>query len=302
MSPYVFLTFDPYDLNVPSHCLIHRKIGIKGLFTKLDWRLEMQLEVITREPETGACSTPILFVHGYWHAAWCWEQFLTHFARHGYVSHALSLRGHGKSEGYEKIRWIPLSAYVDDLAQVADQLERSPVLVGHSMGGMIVQKYLEKHQAPAVVLLASAPPKGVISSALRMASRFPLPFLMANLTLSTYRIVATPSRYRRILFSGDVSGEELTAHHAHVKNDSYRAFMDMMFLDLPRPKNVNPTPMLVLGSSDDLIVNAREVEATARAYGTQPEIFTGMGHAMMLDVGWQAVADRILGWLNEQGL
>ncbi|MBC7517162.1 MAG: alpha/beta hydrolase [Alkalinema sp. FL-bin-369] len=43
--------------------------------------------------------SPIFFVHGAWHAAWCRENFLPYFANHGYAAYAVSLRGHGTSEG-----------------------------------------------------------------------------------------------------------------------------------------------------------------------------------------------------------
>jgi len=53
----------------------------------------MNLEVITCEPERPAHPAPILFVHGMWHAAWCWaENFLPYFAQNGYRASALSLR------------------------------------------------------------------------------------------------------------------------------------------------------------------------------------------------------------------
>jgi hypothetical protein len=75
----------------------------------------------------------------------------------------------------------------------------------------------------------------------------------------------------------------------------------MMALNLPRPEKVR-TPLLVLGSSGDIFLASSEVEATARAYNTRAEFFPDMGHAMMLDVGWQAVADRIMEWFDGQGL
>lgn len=262
----------------------------------------MNLELIKREPISAARPTPLLFVHGMWHAAWCWaEHFLPYFAKHDYVCHALSLRGHGASEGRERLRWTALADYVADVAQVVSQMEKPPVLVGHSMGGMIVQKYLESHQVPAAVLLASAPPKGVLLATLRVASRHPLAFLKANLTLSMFPVISTPSLTRKAFFSADMSEEKLTTHFSRMQDESYRAYLDMMALNLPRPKQVK-TPMLVLGAANDTIISAGEVEATARAYGTKAEIFPGMAHDMMLESGWQAVADRILGWLNERGL
>lgn len=71
----------------------------------------------------------------------------------------------------------------------------------------------------------------------------------------------------------------------------------MMAFDLPRPERVD-TPVLVIGASDDRLITPGEVQATARAYNTQATFFSDMGHAMMLDVGWQAVADSILDWAS----
>jgi pimeloyl-ACP methyl ester carboxylesterase len=53
-----------------------------------------RLEIITQQPKKDAGLTPLLFVHGGWHGAWCWEFFQSYFAEQGYVSHALNLRGH----------------------------------------------------------------------------------------------------------------------------------------------------------------------------------------------------------------
>ena len=53
-----------------------------------------------------------------------------------------------------------------------------------------------------------------------------------------------------------------------------------------------------MGAADDRLITPAEVEATARAYQTQAEVLPGMAHDMMLEAGWQAVADPILTWLE----
>jgi pimeloyl-ACP methyl ester carboxylesterase len=58
----------------------------------------------------------------------------------------------------------------------------------------------------------------------------------------------------------------------------------------------------VLGGANDAGISPGEIEATAHRHNTRAEIFPNMAHAMMLESGWQVVADRILYWLNEQGL
>jgi pimeloyl-ACP methyl ester carboxylesterase len=99
----------------------------------------MQLEVISHQPENKTHDTPLLFVHGAWHGAWCWENFLPYFAQQGYEAHALSLRGHGGSQGHDKLRWTSIHDYVADVAQIAQTLSSPPVVIGPSMGGYVVQ-------------------------------------------------------------------------------------------------------------------------------------------------------------------
>lgn len=262
----------------------------------------MQLELIEQEPAAPTRETPILFIHGMWHGAWCWvEHFLPYFAERGYKAYALSLRGHGASEGRSRLRWTPLSAYVADVARVVDSLESPPVLIGNSMGGMVVQKYLEDHPAPAAVLLASVPTVGVLPVTLRVARRQPRTFLKANMTLSLFHVVGTPQLYREAFFSDQLPEARLASYHSRIQDESYRAYLDMMGFNRAHPRKVK-TPVLVLGGADDNLTTAGETKRTARAYHTQAEFFAGTGHGMMLDAGWQAVADRILDWLGERGL
>jgi pimeloyl-ACP methyl ester carboxylesterase len=263
----------------------------------------MRLEVISKEPASkNPRPTPLLFVHGLFFGIWGWaEHFLDYFAAHGYSAHALSLRGHGQSEGRMGLRWIRLADYVDDVAQVVAQLPAPPVLVGHSYGGAIIQKYLETRMAPAAVLLASPPPQGLLLTVLRTARRHPLAFLRVNFTLSLYPLISTPAIARELFFSVSMSEKKVHDYQARMSDESFRGFLDMLFLNLPNPKRITTT-MLVMGAANDMIFRPSQVEATARAYHTQAVIFPDMAHAMMLEEGWESVAGRIIVWLNEKWL
>ena len=132
------------------------------------------LEVIDKAACRESGKAPLLFVHGAWHGSWCWDEyFLDFFADKGYRSLAVSLRGHGKSPAPKPMQFCSMADYVDDVDSVARSLPRRPVLVGHSMGGFVVQKYLESHDAPAAVLLASAPVNGIAGFLLRRFRRHP---------------------------------------------------------------------------------------------------------------------------------
>ncbi|MGH2627382.1 MAG: alpha/beta hydrolase [Anaerolineales bacterium] len=262
----------------------------------------MELEIIDRRAEGAAHETPILFIHGAWHGAWCWdEHFLRYFSRHGYPAHALSLRGHGGSQGRERLRWTSIADYVSDVAQAAGRLARPPVVVGHSMGGHVVQKYLETHPAPGAVLLASVPHYGVLPATVRFALRHPVAFARANLTLSLYPLVATTDLKREAFFPKNMPQAEIEQYAGLIQDESYRAFLDMVILNLPRPRRVT-APVLVIGGDEDGLFRTGEFGATASAYGTTAVIQPGAAHDLMLGSSWQIVADVILAWLNERGI
>lgn len=76
--------------------------------------------------------------------------------------------------------------------------------------------------------------------------------------------------------------------------ESYVAYLDML-RDAPS-KKVKGVPILVVGADSDAVFSPTVVWQTAAAYGVEAEIFTGMGHDMMPDTGWESVADRIMEW------
>ena len=196
----------------------------------------MKLEIISKYPPNGTRPTPLLFVHGSMHGAWCWGiHFLDYFAQHGFLAHAVNLRGHGNSEEKEKLRWTRMVDFVDDVVNTVQLLPNPPVLISHSMGGFIIQQYLENHTSPAAVLLSSAPSARFLPAALRIARRQPLIFARDNLTLSLFPLVDTPNLAREAFFSREFPDQPLVECWKQLQDDSYRAFLDMAALDLPKP-------------------------------------------------------------------
>ena len=261
-----------------------------------------QLEIVSRKPAGGERLTPLLFIHGMMHGAWCWDvHFLDYFARHGFAAYAVNLRGHGKSDGRDRLRWTRIADYAKDIESAVRQLPDPPVLIGHSMGGFIIQKFLENHTAPGAVLLSSPSPAGLVGTALRIARRHPLVFAKVTATLSLLPVIATSQLAREAFFSADVPEERLGAYRALMQEESYMAFLDMVVLDLPRPEKVK-TPMLVLGAARDNMLERDDIEATARAYHADYDIVPDVAHDSMLEARWQTVAERILSWLQERTL
>jgi pimeloyl-ACP methyl ester carboxylesterase len=259
----------------------------------------MKLEVLARPSATTSDHPPLLFVHGSSHAAWCWnEHFLAWFASKGFRAYALSLRGHGESDGSDRLRWTSVEDYVEDVRSVAIGLPSVPVLVGHSLGGLVVQKYLERYDARGAVLLAPSPAKGMFRSGLRLCRQHPLLFVKVYLTLEPGVLYETPSLARRFLFASRLSEEITTRYAARLGRESFRAMLDMTY-SRPRVDRIRSRgcPMLVLGASEDMIVSPSDIEDTAALYGAPFRMFSGMGHDMMLDEGWQDVAEHMRQWL-----
>lgn len=261
----------------------------------------MRLEIISQYPHEKTHTTPLLLLHGAWHGAWCWENFLPYFAEQGYEVHALSLRGHGNSEGKEGIRWFSIHEYVADLAQVVDNLGTPPILIAHSMGGYVAQKYLETHTLPAGVLLASIPTSGILGFLLRKLIRHPFSTLRALLSLNTWYFVSTPALAKDAFFSDDFPDKKFLEYFPRIQNESFRLALEATFLNLPRPKKVK-TPLLVLAAENDRVFSVPEQHKTARAYGTEAILYPHMAHDMMLENGWRNVADQILSWLKSRNV
>jgi len=259
------------------------------------------LEVIDRGAAGAAHPVPLLFVHGAWHAAWCWdEHFLGYFTDRGYRAVALSFRGHGHSDTSKRLRDLSFADYVDDVATVARSLPVPPVLIGHSMGGVIVQRYLESHDAPAAVLMCSMPPQGYLRSGLRWLRRHPWHFTKLTITGQSLPYVSTPELARERFFSPHTPEALVRRYAARLQEESSRSGLDGL-VQLPRPGRVR-APLLVLGALEDGAVTPAEVRATARAYRTEPVFFPGMGHNLMLEPEWATVARRIDDWLAAREL
>ena len=262
---------------------------------------QTELEVLVHSPQHKTSPTPLLFVHGAFTSAWCWQEcYLPFFAAAGFEAHAVSLSGHGNSRGCAQLDSLSIDDYVNDVREVAAAMPVEPVLIGHSMGGFVVQKYLEQHTAPGAVLMCSVPPQGFMSAAIDLLLSRP------NLLIDLNRIM-TGSRdgmaaLRDAMFAQPITLDDMKHVFRHAQPESHRAIWDMTLLNLPHASRVTRTPLLVIGAELDKIIPKSSVEMTARTYGVEAEIFPAMGHGLMLEQDWKKPADGILAWLTERGL
>jgi len=129
--------------------LIDRDHMVGGLFVKE-----------CRPLNTTQLAAPILMAHGSSHGWWAWRVWQPFFASLGFPTYALSFRNHLGSDPVPEAEYLGLTldAYVEDLEQVAEWLGVAPILMGHSLGGIVAQKAAERGEARALVLVASIGP------------------------------------------------------------------------------------------------------------------------------------------------
>ena len=135
-----------------------------------------QPRCIVREAVRGARRVPLLFVHGAFTGAWCWdEHFLPYFAARGHDAWAVDLRGHGDDAA--PVELASIEDYVADLLLAIEQIGEPPVIVGHSMGAIVVQRALHRAAVRAVALLAPVPLQGMLGSSFELAAKNPEMFI-----------------------------------------------------------------------------------------------------------------------------
>ena len=125
------------------------------------------------------------------------RHFLDFFAASGSRALAINLRGDDDIPMSRSVAPCSLADCVDRVASVADSLPARPVVIGHSGGGFVVQHYLQLHDAPAGVLMASTPPQGIIRPTLRRMMSHPWLTLKATVTGNRLVVVNTPSERAR---------------------------------------------------------------------------------------------------------
>ncbi len=261
----------------------------------------MKLELLHEAAQSPAKRIKLLFVHGICTGAWIWERnFLPCFAALGYDSYALSLRGHGGSEGREKLRQFTLADFSEDIAWALNEIGGPAVIVGHSLGGGVVQNFVQRGGKPAgVVLLCSAPPHGLIRASIAMLAENPELAREMRTVLDKGLSAANLDIIENGLFAEPPS-RELRRRFAERISDIAEAASRELIGWMPfAPFPWSMPKLLVVGGEKDQFMPAADVRLTAIYYGVRSVIVPDGAHAIMLDRNWRDAAKPIADWLGK---
>lgn len=113
-----------------------------------------------------AMTKTIVMIHGMWGGAWCWENYKRFFEQKGYQCYTPVLRHHEvdpKDKPPADLGTTGLLDYARDLEDyiLKLDLDEKPILIGHSMGGLLAQILGSRGLASVIVLLTPASPAGI---------------------------------------------------------------------------------------------------------------------------------------------
>jgi non-heme chloroperoxidase len=265
----------------------------------------------------AASGAPVVFVHGLWLSADSWGAWADLFREAGYAPSAPGWPGDGATiaetrSNPGRVAGHGIGDVVEHYANHIRGLGAKPIVIGHSFGGLIVQRLLGDGLAAAAVAIDPAPPKGVMflpPSALRVAS------IALRNPANKKRAVALSAKQFRYGFGNAVSEAESNALYERWAIPSPgKPLFEAAFANFApnspakvNTKNATRGPLLITAGGKDHTVPAVISKQTLKLYRKSPAVtdlkeFPDRGHSLALDSGWRDVADAALAWLKSHSL
>ena len=243
----------------------------------------------------------IIMVHGAFCGGWTFDQFRKPFEAEGYAVLAPNLRGHGSRDKRSMVTGVSMRDYASDISDLVAKQTRPPILLGHSMGGLVAQMAAARAPVHALILLAPSAPWGVaggsVEEAISAVSLYALGPFWAQPIEPDLTAASTYSLNR-------LSKEDRQSVFKRMRRESGRALWETLnwWLDPFMTTSVGriKAPSLALVGERDLIHPPSTVNQTARKIGAVTQVFPEMSHWLPGEPGWEAVAEACIDWLDTE--
>jgi pimeloyl-ACP methyl ester carboxylesterase len=241
----------------------------------------------------GTADRPLLlFIHGAFASHEPFANWMQTLGRDGWRCVAAGRRnqlGHGPAG----VADVTINDYVADTLRVIDALNEKPVVIGHSLGGLIAQKIAELGKCSAAVLVAPAP-SGMLTAQL---AALPALLPMVPSILRGRPLLPSCATCEAIVLNRVPQSERARIHGALV-HESGKVYREMIFGTFRVDAQKVRCPLLVVGGSDDRVVSVTLLRATAKYYGAALKLYEGRGHWLLEEPGWDKIASDIGAWLR----
>lgn len=249
----------------------------------------------------------IVMIHGMYGGSWCWENFRCFFEARGYQCHTPTLRHHDIDPNDmpdTSLGTTSLLDYAEDLQEYISNFDEKPLLIGHSMGGLLSQILAARGLASGIVLLTPASPNGINALTYSVLKSFWTILTKWGFWRNSNRISFKAAVYSMLHLLPD---EDQKAVYGRFVYESGRAAFEIGFwyLDPNRANKVDKTkvtcPVLVVSGSDDRITPSSVVQKVANRYkpvSTYKE-FERHAHWVVGEPGWEEIAEFVSDWIDQ---
>jgi alpha-beta hydrolase superfamily lysophospholipase len=251
----------------------------------------------------------IVLIHGMFMNPLCWEKWIPYYQAKGYKVFAPAWPGRDKS--VEELRRahpdpelpkLKLNNVVDHIANFIQGLNEKPAIIGHSMGGLVVQLLLQRDLAVAGVAIDPAPPAGVFTTAFSfLKANFPAinPFLLSQPMMMTFE------QFQYAFVNTLPLDEQRAAYDRYAIPESRGIPTSSTVggagkIDFRKPH----PPLLITAGEKDHIVPASLNKSNFNKYRASSSLtefkeFAGRDHFLIGEKGWEEVADTSLAWIEK---
>jgi pimeloyl-ACP methyl ester carboxylesterase len=258
----------------------------------------------------------IVFIHGAWLNSRSWEYFVSYFEGKGYtcITPEWPYKDFSRESMYAntppELAKVGIKEITDHYEKIIRALSEPPLLIGHSIGGLIVQQLLDRGVGSAGVALSSVAPTGVF-------------ILYWTVIRANIGVLLTWRGWRKVVkmnlpnfqyaFANTLqAGQQRKYYERYVVPETGRVFFQIALapVDFKQAikvnfKNNTRAPLLLVAGEKDQLIPARIVKSNYKHYKvstakTDFHEFKGRSHLIVAQDGWEDVADYVLTWLNQQ--
>lgn len=246
----------------------------------------------------------IFMIHGMWGGAWYWENYKHFFEKQGYHCVTTTLRHHDmdpKDKPNLELGKTSLLDYAADLEQEIQKLDTKPIIMGHSMGGLLAQILASRGLAKAAVLLTPAAPSGILSLTPSVVKSFWSVMTKWNFWNKPMRQNFSEAVYSMLHLLPDHEQQEAYDRFVY---ESGRATFEIGFwlLDSKKASKVDASqiscPILVIAGAQDRITPASAVRQVAKKYKATYREFDNHAHWVLSEPNWQEITEYANDWLK----
>ncbi|HEY1927497.1 MAG TPA: alpha/beta hydrolase [Caulobacteraceae bacterium] len=245
---------------------------------------------------------PIVMAHGAFCGGWAFRRFRRPFEAAGHKVTAPDLPGHEDLPHRRPVAGLSMADYAQALAKVIADQESPPVVIGHSLGGLVAQLAAARAPVSGLILLAPSAPWGVAASSPEEAASAVSLYALGPLWPMTavdpskdlarrYLVDRLPREGRRWVY------ERLRPESGRALFETLNWWLDPFATTLVPPNSIR-APVLGIAGGADAIHPVATVQATVSRLGGSLSVAKGASHWLPGEPGWEDVADECLAWIE----